>query len=117
MAPYLEHTLNLPPAALYTLVDLIDAELEDCQRECESGCVKDESYCGTCARLAPQPRFIGQPLRAVFDYQHSQRGYLLAILNEEHLSLEMMLLWMMIVTDILSSVLYGVPKVPQRYAW
>ncbi|KAM0148463.1 hypothetical protein ACHAPG_009972 [Botrytis cinerea] len=69
MAPYLEHTLNLPPTALYTLVDLTDAELEDCQRECESECVKDESYRGTCVRLAPQPRFIGQPLRAVFDYQ------------------------------------------------
>ncbi|KAF5876849.1 uncharacterized protein Bfra_001203 [Botrytis fragariae] len=68
MARYREHTLNLPPTALYTLVDLTDAEFEDCQRECESRCVERESDRGTSVRLAPQSRFVGQPLRAVFDY-------------------------------------------------
>ncbi|KAF7920541.1 uncharacterized protein EAE97_011434 [Botrytis byssoidea] len=36
MVRYREHTLNLPPTVLYTLVDLTDAELEECQRECEN---------------------------------------------------------------------------------
>ncbi|KAF7890093.1 uncharacterized protein EAF02_002508 [Botrytis sinoallii] len=68
MARYREHTLNLPPTALYTLVDLTDTELEECQRECESKCVECERDRGTSVRLAPQSRFVGQPLRAAFDY-------------------------------------------------
>ncbi|THV50136.1 hypothetical protein BGAL_0163g00040 [Botrytis galanthina] len=68
MARYREHTLNLPPTALYTLVDLTDAELEECQCECESKCVECGRDRGTSVRLAPQSRFVGQPLRAVFDY-------------------------------------------------
>ncbi|PQE05740.1 amino acid permease protein [Rutstroemia sp. NJR-2017a BVV2] len=71
-APSMAHYRDEPecrlPIALYSLVDLTDAELEDYQRECETGCIDTGNKQGTCVRLAPQSRFIGQSLRAVFDY-------------------------------------------------
>ncbi|KAI0388318.1 hypothetical protein F5Y17DRAFT_453308 [Xylariaceae sp. FL0594] len=54
--------------ALYTLTDMTDDELADLERECEAACVETGSERGSCVRLAPQARFVGQPLRAVFDY-------------------------------------------------
>ncbi|KAM3076688.1 hypothetical protein ACMFMG_007491 [Clarireedia jacksonii] len=68
MARYRDLPMSTFPTALYTLVDLTDAELEECERECETDCVDTGSEQGTCVRVAPQARFIGQPLRAVFDY-------------------------------------------------
>ncbi|KAI8623990.1 hypothetical protein F5Y19DRAFT_491795 [Xylariaceae sp. FL1651] len=56
------------PIALYTLSDMTDDELADLQRECEAACVENGCDRGSCVRLAPQARFVGQPLRAVFDY-------------------------------------------------
>ncbi|KAI3331714.1 hypothetical protein HD806DRAFT_478098 [Xylariaceae sp. AK1471] len=73
MARYHDEPMSLCPAALYTLVDLTDAELGDLERECEAGCIDTGNERGTGVRLAPQPRFIGQPLRAVFDY-HLELG-------------------------------------------
>ncbi|KAL9615687.1 MAG: hypothetical protein Q9160_009335 [Pyrenula sp. 1 TL-2023] len=73
MARYHNEPMTLHPAALYTLVDLTDAELEDLERECEAGCIDTGSERGTSVRLAPQTHFVGQPLRAVFDY-HLELG-------------------------------------------
>ncbi|KAI0849404.1 hypothetical protein F5Y00DRAFT_235621 [Daldinia vernicosa] len=73
MARYHNEPMTLHPAALYTLVDLDNAELEYLERECESGCVATGSEPGTSVRLAPRSRFVGQSLRAVFDY-HLELG-------------------------------------------
>jgi hypothetical protein len=73
MAQYHDKPMTLYPAALYTLVDLTDIELGDLVRECEAGCINLGSEPGTSVCLAPQPRFVGQPLRAVFDY-HLELG-------------------------------------------
>ncbi|KAI0122358.1 hypothetical protein F4814DRAFT_408456 [Daldinia grandis] len=73
MARYHDEPMTLHPAALYTLVDLDDAELSCLERECESQCVATGSEPGTSVRLAPRSRFVGQPLRAVFDY-HLELG-------------------------------------------
>ncbi|KAI1379799.1 hypothetical protein F4677DRAFT_407680 [Hypoxylon crocopeplum] len=73
MARYHDEPMTLHPAALYTLVDLTDAELGDLERKCEAGCIDTGSEPGTSVRLAPRPRFVGQPLRAVFDY-HLELG-------------------------------------------
>ncbi|KAI1823320.1 hypothetical protein F4861DRAFT_334462 [Xylaria intraflava] len=71
-APSMTHCYHrhgdLLTAAIYTLADLTDAEIEDLQRECETGCIETGHPPGRSARPAPQPRFVGQPLRAVFDY-------------------------------------------------
>ena len=64
MARYHDEPMTLHPAALYTLVDLTDAELGDLERECEAACVDTGNERGTSVRLASQPRFVGQPLRA-----------------------------------------------------
>ncbi|KAI0436215.1 hypothetical protein F4803DRAFT_246727 [Xylaria telfairii] len=69
MSQYRAHQpANSNPTALYTLVDMTDDELADLARECEAACVETGSERGSCVRPAPQPRFVGQPLRAVFDY-------------------------------------------------
>ncbi|ETS81872.1 hypothetical protein PFICI_06874 [Pestalotiopsis fici W106-1] len=68
MARYHDQPMTLHPAALYTLVDLTDAEFQALQDECESGCLETGHERGTSVRPAPQSRFVGQPLRAVFDY-------------------------------------------------
>ncbi|KAI1308369.1 hypothetical protein F5Y03DRAFT_350827 [Xylaria venustula] len=56
------------PTALYSLADMTDDELADLERECEAACVELGSERGSCVRLAPEARFVGQPLRAVFEY-------------------------------------------------
>ncbi|KAI0506309.1 hypothetical protein F5B22DRAFT_624395 [Xylaria bambusicola] len=63
-----QQSASYNPTALYTLVDMTDDELADFKRECEAACVETGSERGSCVRLAPQARFVGQPLRAVFDY-------------------------------------------------
>ncbi|KAH7317013.1 hypothetical protein B0I35DRAFT_434405 [Stachybotrys elegans] len=68
MIRYHDQPMELHPVALYTLVELSDAELGDLQRECESACVDLGHEPGNCVRPAPQSRFVGEPLRAVFDY-------------------------------------------------
>ncbi|KAI1084531.1 hypothetical protein F5B20DRAFT_522058 [Whalleya microplaca] len=73
MARYHDDPMTLHPAALYALVDLTDAEFGDLERECEAGCIDTGNEPGTSVRLAPRPRFVGQPLRAVFDY-HLELG-------------------------------------------
>ncbi|KAF3059650.1 hypothetical protein GL218_04321 [Daldinia childiae] len=73
MACYHDVPMTLHPVALYTLVDLDDVELGYLERECESECVVIGSEPGTSVRLAPRSRFVGQPLRAVFDY-HLELG-------------------------------------------
>jgi len=65
---------DLLPAALYTLVDLTDEELLQVQTECESESwgTGPPDVPGTNVRIAaPRSRFVGEPLRAVFD-QHLQ---------------------------------------------
>ncbi|KAI0180578.1 hypothetical protein GGR52DRAFT_531884 [Hypoxylon sp. FL1284] len=73
MARYHNEPETLYPAALYTLVDLTDAELDTLRHKCEEGCVETGHEQGTSVRPAPEPRFVGQPLRAVFDY-HLELG-------------------------------------------
>jgi hypothetical protein len=59
------------PVALYTLVDITDAELQELRQVCESACEPPDS--GANVRLPPQAKFIGEPLRAVFD-SHLELG-------------------------------------------
>ncbi|GAD94853.1 predicted protein [Paecilomyces variotii No. 5] len=73
MARHHDQPVTLHPAALYTLVDLTDEELQDLQRECESGCIETGHQPGSSVHLAPRSRFVGQPLRDVFDY-HLELG-------------------------------------------
>ena len=73
MAQYHHRPMTLHPAALYTLVDLSDGKLELLQRECPTGCFDTGDKTGNSVRPAPQARFVGQPLRAVFDY-HLELG-------------------------------------------
>ncbi|KAL0260176.1 hypothetical protein SLS55_005922 [Diplodia seriata] len=68
---YRDEPMELRPVAVYTLVDLTDTELEELRRVCESECVGSEP--GDNVRLAPQPRFVGSPLRAVYD-SHLELG-------------------------------------------
>ncbi|PVI05776.1 hypothetical protein DM02DRAFT_724885 [Periconia macrospinosa] len=61
-------TGNLLPAALYTLVDLPETELREAARICETEIYgMKESDAGTSVRPAPQPRFVSQPLRDVYN--------------------------------------------------
>ncbi|KAH7010709.1 hypothetical protein B0J12DRAFT_747500 [Macrophomina phaseolina] len=62
---YRDEPMELHPVAVYTLADLSDAELEELRRVCESECTDSEP--GDSVRLAPQPRFVDRPLRAVYD--------------------------------------------------
>lgn len=68
MARYHDQPMTLHPTALYTLVELSDAEMEGLQRECEAGCIDTGHEPGSSVRPAPQSRFVGQPLRSAFDY-------------------------------------------------
>jgi len=54
-------------AALYSLINFTDAELQELQNECESES-DPEVQEGATVSLAPQASFVDQPLRAVFDY-------------------------------------------------
>ncbi|TRX96877.1 hypothetical protein FHL15_002183 [Xylaria flabelliformis] len=73
MARYHDEPMTLHPAALYSLVDLNDEELGELERECETGCTDTGNERRTSVRLAPRPRFVDEPLRAVFDY-HLELG-------------------------------------------
>jgi hypothetical protein len=73
MKRYHDQSMSLLPAALYTFVDLTDAELQDLQRECEKGCLETGHEPDSSVRPAPQPRFVDQPLRAVLNY-HLELG-------------------------------------------
>jgi hypothetical protein len=52
------------PTVLYTLVPLSNDELHNVARTCELECELDE---GEVIRPAPEPHFISQPLRAVYE--------------------------------------------------
>ncbi|KAL3420324.1 hypothetical protein PVAG01_08823 [Phlyctema vagabunda] len=66
-----DQPMELRPAALYTLISLSDTELEDLRLACERDTLPTQP--GANIRLAPRPRFLGDNLRAVFDY-HLQLG-------------------------------------------
>jgi len=57
---------DLDPAALYTLVDLSEDELNSVLTACNSPPEFDGGYGPV--KTPPRARFIGEPLRAVFDY-------------------------------------------------
>jgi hypothetical protein len=94
MARYHDEPMSLRPAALYTLADLSDAELRNLERECEAEYADQRPEPGSAVRLAPQPRFIGQPLRAVFDHHlqyieenHDyERTYFIAAVDRDWMS-------------------------------
>ncbi|KAB2572014.1 hypothetical protein DBV05_g9314 [Lasiodiplodia theobromae] len=70
---YRDEPMSLLPTALYTLVELSDAELDELQRECESE-IPDATPGDNVRRPADtQARFVGSPLRAVYDY-HLELG-------------------------------------------
>lgn len=79
--------------ALYTLVDLSDAELLSLQHVCEDEYKRDyssEMKPGKMVRVAPQPRFIGESLRAVLNShaEQCQQGecnprYFVAVVNKD----------------------------------
>jgi len=58
---------DVHPVALYTLADLSDDELQELQKVSESNCQLPDDKKGTNVKIAPRPRFVGQPLRAVYD--------------------------------------------------
>ncbi|KAK4160449.1 hypothetical protein QBC43DRAFT_270623 [Cladorrhinum sp. PSN259] len=62
--------MELRPAALYTLVNFTDAELRELQQVCESETFTNTP--GSNVRLAPRSSFVGQSLRAIFDYHLEQ---------------------------------------------
>ncbi|KAK4182602.1 hypothetical protein QBC35DRAFT_444904 [Podospora australis] len=68
---YYDGAVEMLPAALYTLVELSDNELQELQRDCESQ--SNIETPGSSVRLAaPRYRFVGEPLRAVYDYHLEQ---------------------------------------------
>ncbi|EKG21363.1 hypothetical protein MPH_01355 [Macrophomina phaseolina MS6] len=71
MAQYHDKDMAMHPAALYTLADLSDNEMQRLQQECESQCTDAEA--GSSVLLAPKSRFVGQALRAVYEY-HLELG-------------------------------------------
>ncbi|KAK3988875.1 hypothetical protein QBC44DRAFT_292281 [Cladorrhinum sp. PSN332] len=62
--------MELRPAALYTLIDLTDTELQELRQVCESETSTDTPGSNVC--LAPRPRFVDEPLRAILDYHLEQ---------------------------------------------
>ncbi|KAK0611414.1 hypothetical protein B0T14DRAFT_571301 [Immersiella caudata] len=56
---------DMHPAALYTLTDIPADEFNELQRLCES---RTGVGHGKAVKLTPRARFIGEPLRAVFNY-------------------------------------------------
>lgn len=66
--------MEMLPSALYTLVDLTDEELLEVRQACEAACIEDGNEPNSSVRIAAQPRFIGQPLRAVFDHHVEWRA-------------------------------------------
>lgn len=63
-----EEPPGLLPTALYTLVDLFEDGLRRSQEDCESWCIETGKEPDESVQVAPRARFVGQPLRAVFDY-------------------------------------------------
>ena len=70
MERYHHTPMKLLPVALYTIVDLTDDELRELREECESKCNQEPE---STVRLAPRCKFLGEPLRGVFDY-HLELG-------------------------------------------
>lgn len=70
MERYHDTPMSLLPVALYTIVDLTDDELRELREACESKCGSEPE---SKVRLAPRCKFVGEPLRAVFDY-HLELG-------------------------------------------
>lgn len=68
---YRDQPMQTRPAALYTLVDVTDVELQEIREICESKCEAPNP--GVNVRLPPQAKFVGESLRAVFDY-HLELG-------------------------------------------
>ncbi|KAK4221105.1 hypothetical protein QBC38DRAFT_143106 [Podospora fimiseda] len=62
--------MELRPAALYTLVNLTDSDLQDLQEVCESETCTD--ILGSNVRLAPRPRFVGASLQDIYDHHLKQ---------------------------------------------
>lgn len=60
------HEASLLPFALYTLCDLDEHDLTQLCAVCQSRCQLNEGQAQVL--LSPQPRFMGQPLRAIVDY-------------------------------------------------
>jgi hypothetical protein len=67
---YQERETDMLPTPVYTLVPMSDDELRDVARACESACERDE---GDVVRVAPEPRFVAQSLRAVYN-SHLELG-------------------------------------------
>ncbi|KXX75359.1 hypothetical protein MMYC01_201474 [Madurella mycetomatis] len=65
---YHDQPMELRPAALYTLVDLSDEELQELQHVCESQSSVPAFDSGSNVRLPPRPSFVGEPLRAAVEY-------------------------------------------------
>ena len=68
---YHDQPMEQRPAALYALVDYSEAALQELARACESECEGHEP--GSVVRLPPRSLFVGESLRAVFDY-HLELG-------------------------------------------
>ncbi|KAF4633289.1 hypothetical protein G7Y89_g4826 [Cudoniella acicularis] len=51
------------PVALYTLVDLTENDFQELHRVSDEGSMSEDNV-----RIAPRARFVGEPLRAVYDY-------------------------------------------------
>lgn len=66
--------MDLLPCALFTLVDLTEDELERVRQACEAACIETGSEPNSSVRIASQPRFIEQPLRAVFNHHVEWRS-------------------------------------------
>lgn len=66
--------MDVLPSALYTLVDLTDEELQQVRQACETACIETGSELNSSVRIATQPRFLEQPLRAVFDHHVEWRA-------------------------------------------
>lgn len=66
--------MDLLPCALFTLVDLTEDDLEQVRQACEAACIEAGSEPNSSVRIASQPRFIDQPLRAVFDHHVEWRA-------------------------------------------
>lgn len=70
MERYHHTPMEMLPVALYTIVDLTDDELRELRETCES---ESDQEPESNVRLAPRCKFVGEPLRAVFDY-HLELG-------------------------------------------
>lgn len=72
--PELEDQPDLAPVALYALIDLTYQQLEELRAKCEIGCIETGGKRGEAVCLSPRPRFVGESLRAIFDYHLELRN-------------------------------------------